>query len=67
MAGDAAVPEASTVMMARRFAAERYANASIPVLRFDASMLAAPLKYSLLDTSGTSPSSYSASSSSTLP
>jgi hypothetical protein len=52
-AGDAAVPEASIVMMSRRFAAERYADASIPTLRFDASTLAAPLKYSLLDTSGT--------------
>jgi hypothetical protein len=48
-------------------AVERCANASIPALRFDALTLAAPLKYSLLDTSGTSPSSSSATSSSTLP
>jgi hypothetical protein len=50
-------------MMARRFAAEHCVNASIPALRFDASTLAAPLKYSLLETSGTSPSSSSATSS----
>jgi hypothetical protein len=56
MAGDAAVPEASTVMMAHRFTAEHSANASVPALRFDATTPAAPLKYSLLETSGTSPS-----------
>jgi hypothetical protein len=67
MAGDEAVPEASTVMMARRFAAERRANASVPMLRFDASTPAAPLKYSLLETSGTSPSSSSATAPSTDP
>jgi hypothetical protein len=55
------------VMMARRFAAERYADVSISVLRFDALKLAVPLKYNLLDASGTSPSSSSAASSSTLP
>jgi hypothetical protein len=54
-------------MMARRFAAERCANALIPVLRFDALMPAAPFKYSLLDISGTSPSPFSATSSSMLP
>jgi hypothetical protein len=66
MAGDAAVPEASTVIMARRFTIEHCTNASVPALRFDATTLAAPLKYSLLETSGTSPSS-SATSSPTLP
>jgi hypothetical protein len=54
-------------MMARRFIAERSANASVPALRFDAMMPAAPLKYSLLETSGTPPSSSSATSSPTLP
>jgi hypothetical protein len=67
MAGDAVVPEASNVMMARRFAAERCANASVPALGFDATAPAAPLKQSLLETSGTSPSSSSATSSSTTP
>jgi hypothetical protein len=67
MAGDAAVPEASTVMMARRFTAEHRANALLPALRFDATTPAALLKYSLLNTSGTSPSSSSATSSPTLP
>jgi hypothetical protein len=43
-AGDAALPEASTVMMARRFALERCANASVPALGFDATTPAAPLK-----------------------
>jgi hypothetical protein len=57
MAGDTAVPEASTVMMMRHFTAERCANASVPVLRFDATTPVAPLKYGLLETSGTSPSS----------
>jgi hypothetical protein len=56
-----------TIMMARRFTAERCTNASIPALRLDASTLAAPLKYNLLETSGTSPSSSSATYSSTLP
>jgi hypothetical protein len=54
-------------MMARRFTAERCANASIPAPRLDASTLAAPLKYSLLETSGTSPSSSSATSYPMLP
>jgi hypothetical protein len=31
-------------MMARRFTAEHHADASVPVLRFDAMTLAAPLK-----------------------
>jgi hypothetical protein len=44
MAGDAAVPEVSIVMMARRFTAERYANASVPALGFDATAPVAPLK-----------------------
>jgi hypothetical protein len=65
--GDAAVPEASTAMMARRFTAEHRANASVPALRFDTTTPAAPFKYSLLETSGTSPSSSSATSSPTLP
>jgi hypothetical protein len=60
-------PRCQTVMMARCFAAERYANALIPALGFDASAPAAPFKCSLLDTSDTSPSSSSAASSSTLP
>jgi hypothetical protein len=60
-------PRRQTIMMARRFAAERCANASIPMLRFDASTLAAPLKYSLLETSGTSPSSSSVTYSSMPP
>jgi hypothetical protein len=50
-------PRHQTVMMARRFTAERCANASIPALRSDASTPDAPFKYSLLETSGTSPSS----------
>jgi hypothetical protein len=54
-------------MMARRFAAECCANASVPAPRFDATTPAAPLKYGLLETSGTSPSSSSATSSSTTP
>jgi hypothetical protein len=60
-------PRHQTVMMARRFTAERCANASIPVLRFDASTLDAPLKYSLLKTFGTSPSSSYATSSPSPP
>jgi hypothetical protein len=60
-------PRHQTVMMARCFATERCANASIPVLGFDASMLAVPFKCSLLDISSTSPSSSSATSSSALP
>jgi hypothetical protein len=60
-------PRCQTVMMARRFTAERRANALIPALRFDASTPAAPFKCSLLDTSGTSPPSSSATSPSTLP
>jgi hypothetical protein len=43
-AGDAAVPEVSIVMIARRFAAERCANAPVPALGFDATTPAAPLK-----------------------
>jgi hypothetical protein len=54
-------------MMARRFTAERRANASVPALRFDATMPAVPLKYGLLETSGTSPSSSSATSPLTTP
>jgi hypothetical protein len=52
-------------MMARRFTAERCTNASVPVLRFDTTTPAVPLKYGLLETSGTSPSSSYAISSST--
>jgi hypothetical protein len=44
MADDAAVSEASTVMMARRFTAEHRANALVPALRFDATTPATPLK-----------------------
>jgi hypothetical protein len=44
MMGDAAVPEASIVMMACRFTAERCANASVPALGFDAMTPAVPLK-----------------------
>jgi hypothetical protein len=51
-------------MMACHFTAERCADAPIPVLGFDASTLAVPLKCSLLDTLGTSPTSSSATSSS---
>jgi hypothetical protein len=54
-------------MMARRFTVERCANASVPALRFDAIMPAVPLKYGLLETSGTSPSSSCAISSSMTP
>jgi hypothetical protein len=54
-------------MMAHCFAAERCANASVLALRFDTSTPAVPLKYSLLETSSTSPSSSSATSSSTSP
>jgi hypothetical protein len=36
-------PRRQTIMMARRFAAERCANASIPAVRFDASTPACPL------------------------
>jgi hypothetical protein len=54
-------------MMARRFTAEHRANDSVLALRFDATTPAMPLKYSLLETSGTSPSSSSATSSLTLP
>jgi hypothetical protein len=67
MVGDATVPEASTVMMARRFVAERCANTLVLALSFDATTPTAPLKYSLLGTSGTSPSSSSATSSSMPP
>jgi hypothetical protein len=42
--GDATVSEASTIIMMRRLTAERCANASIPVLGFDASTPDAPLK-----------------------
>jgi hypothetical protein len=48
-------PRRQTVMMARRFTAERCTNASIPALRFDASTPAVPLKYSLLETSAPHP------------
>jgi hypothetical protein len=44
MAGDAAVLEVSIIMMVHRFAAEHCANALVPVLEFDAAMLAVPLK-----------------------
>jgi hypothetical protein len=54
-------------MMAHRFTVQHHANASVPALRFDATTPAAPLKYSLLETSDTSPSSSSATSSPTLP
>jgi hypothetical protein len=37
-------PMRQTIMMTRRFTAERCANASIPALKFDASMPDAPLK-----------------------
>jgi hypothetical protein len=60
-------PRHQTAMMARRFAAERCTNASIPALRLDALTSTAPLKYGLLETSGTSPSSSSATSSSATP
>jgi hypothetical protein len=53
-----------TAMMARHFAAECCADAPIPALRLDTSMLAVPFKCSLLDTSGTSSSSSSTTSSS---
>jgi hypothetical protein len=60
-------PRHQTVMMARRFTAERCANSSIPAPRLDASKLAVPLKYSLLETSGTSPTSSSTTFFPTLP
>jgi hypothetical protein len=50
-------PRHQSVMMARHFSAERCADAPIPALGFDASKPTAPFKCSLLDTSGTSPSS----------
>jgi hypothetical protein len=53
--------------MACRFTAEHRANASVPALRFDMTTPAAPLTYSLLETSGTSPSSSSATYAPTLP
>jgi hypothetical protein len=60
-------PRRQTVMMACRFTVERCANALIPVLRFDASMPTTPFKCSLLEASGTSPSSTSATSSQRSP
>jgi hypothetical protein len=54
-------------MMARRFTAEHCTDASVPALRFDASTPAVPLKYNLLETSGTSLSSSSATASPTPP
>jgi hypothetical protein len=54
-------------MMARRFTAEHRANASVPALRFDATTPDTPLIYRLLETSGTSPSSSSATSAPMLP
>jgi hypothetical protein len=45
-----------TIMMARHFATECCADAPIPALGFDASKPTAPFKYSLFDTSSTSPS-----------
>jgi hypothetical protein len=50
-------PRHQSVMMARHFSAERCADAPIPALGFDALKPATPFKCSLLDTSGTSPSS----------
>jgi hypothetical protein len=55
-------PRRQTVMMVRHFAAECCADALIPVLRFDASMPAAPFKCSLLGSSDTS-SSFSSTTS----
>jgi hypothetical protein len=56
-------PRHQTVMMAHHFTAACCTDAPIPALRLDASTPAAPFKYNLLDTLGTSPTSSSTTSS----
>jgi hypothetical protein len=57
-------PRCQTIMMARHFTAGRCADALIPALVLDASILTAPFKCSLLDALDTSPTSSSTTSSS---
>jgi hypothetical protein len=59
-------PKCQTTMMVRHFTAGRCADAPIPALGLDASTPAASFKCSLLDALGTSPTSFSTTSSSDI-